>query len=234
MRAPTVSRNLVTNRGSGLQPRHTSCVFGPSGPEGTPSRFSPRLSSLSRKASHASFRIALLLCATLGLVGLAHAQEGGRVQPLPEGDGKQLVTVVCSQCHGLRQTQILRDGQNGWQEVVDRMVLYGAQVTPSEAATITHYLATQLGPGTGTMASGALPPQNALGNAKEISLPDGAGKDLVSTRCILCHNLERVVSSTRSKGDWEAIASNMTQRGLKASPDELQSMTAYLSSHFGK
>jgi cytochrome c5 len=189
---------------------------------------------LKNKSLNTACRIGLLLCASAGLASSSHAQEGGRVPPLPEGDGKQLVTVVCSQCHGLRQTQILRDGQNGWQDVVNRMVLYGAQITPSEAATITHYLATQLGPGTGAMASGALPPQNALGNAKEISLPDGPGKDLISTRCVLCHNLERVVSSTRSKGDWEAIASNMTQRGLKASPDELQSMTAYLSSHFGK
>jgi len=190
--------------------------------------------SISRESLHTACRVGLLLCASVGIASSLHAQEGGRVPALPEGDGKQLVTVVCSQCHGLRQTQILRDGQNGWQEVVDRMVLYGAQITPSEAATITHYLATQLGPGTGAMASGALPPQNALGNAKEISLPDGPGKDLVSTRCILCHNLERVVSSTRSKADWAAIASNMTQRGLEASPDELQSMTAYLSTHFGK
>jgi mono/diheme cytochrome c family protein len=179
-------------------------------------------------------RIGVLLCAALSLASLARAQEGGRGPALPEGDGKQLVTVVCSQCHGLRQTQILRDGQNGWQETVNRMVLYGAQVTPSEAATITHYLATQLGPGTGTMASGALPPQNALGNAKVIALPDGPGKELVSVRCILCHDLERVVSSTRSKADWDAITTNMVGRGLKATPDELQSMTAYLSSHFGK
>ena len=234
MRAPNVSRVLIPIRGSGLQPRHKRGVFGPLGPEVTPSQLSPRLSSLSHNTLHAAFRVSVLLCATLGLVGLAQAQEGGRGPALPDGEGKQLVTVVCSQCHGLRQTQILRDGQNGWQDVVDRMVLYGAQVTPAEAATITHYLATQLGPGTGAMASGALPPQNALGNAKEISLPDGPGKDLVSTRCVLCHNLERVVSSTRSKADWEAIASNMTQRGLKATPDELQSMTAYLSTHFGK
>ncbi len=187
-----------------------------------------------RRAAHAC-RVGVLLCATLSLASWAHAQEGGRVPALPDGDGKQLVTVVCSQCHGLRQTQILRDGQNGWQDVVDRMVLYGAQLSPSEADIVTHYLATQLGPGSkDVMRGGALPPQSALGNAKEISLPDGTGKDLVASRCVMCHDLERVVSSTRSKADWDAITANMVQRGLKATPDELQSMTAYLSTHFGK
>jgi len=188
--------------------------------------------------AQATCRIGLLLCASICLTGLAYAQDegGGRGPALPDGDGKQLVTVVCSQCHGLRQTQILRDGQSGWDEVVHRMVLYGAQLSPSEADLVTRYLAAQLGPGSkDLMRSGALPPQTALGNGtKEISLPDGAGKDLVAARCVMCHDLERVVSSTRSKADWESITSNMVGRGLKATPDELQTMIAYLSTHFGK
>jgi cytochrome c5 len=179
----------------------------------------------------------LLLCAALCLTGVAHAQEeGGRGPALPDGDGKPLVTVVCSQCHGLRQTEILRDGQNGWQDVVNRMVLYGAQLSPSEAQQVTHYLATELGPGSkDLMRSGALPAQSPLGNGtKEITLPDGPGKDLVASHCVMCHDLERVASSTRSNADWQAITSNMVERGLKASPDELQTMIAYLSAHFGK
>jgi cytochrome c5 len=174
--------------------------------------------------------IAPLFCALFCCSALLHAQEGRAPGALPEGDGKQLVAAVCSQCHGLRQTQILRDGQNGWQEVVDRMVLYGAQLTPAEAATITHYLAVQLGPGTDPMRTGALP-----GNgAKEFSLPAGAGKELVQARCVLCHDLGRVVGSTRSKADWEAITNNMVERGLKASPADIQTMISYLTAQFGK
>lgn len=178
-----------------------------------------------------------LFCVALVPSGVAQAQEG-RGPALPDGDGKQLVTMVCSQCHGLRQTQILRDGQNGWQEVVDRMVLYGAQLSPSEADLVTHYLATQLGPGKSLMQSGTIPPQNALpggaSGAKDISLPAGPGKELVAARCVMCHDLGRVVSSTRSKADWESITSNMVQRGLKATPDEIQTMIAYLGANFAK
>jgi cytochrome c5 len=174
--------------------------------------------------------IGWLSCFLLCFCGLLHAQEGGRAPALPEGDGKQLVATVCSQCHGLRQTQILRDGQNGWQETVNRMVLYGAQLTPAESVTVVHYLAVQLGPGTDPMRTGALPGTGA----KEISLPAGPGKDLVQARCVLCHDLGRVVGSTRSKADWEAITNNMVDRGLQATPADIQTMIAYLSAQFGK
>jgi mono/diheme cytochrome c family protein len=173
--------------------------------------------------------IGSLFCFLFCFSGLLHGQEG-RVPALPEGDGKQLVATVCSQCHGLRQTQILRDGQNGWQETVDRMVLYGAQLTPPESTTVVHYLAVQLGPGTDPMRTGALP----AGGAKDVSLPAGAGKDLVQARCVLCHDLGRVVGSTRSKADWEAITNNMVGRGLKATPADIQTMISYLSAQFGK
>jgi mono/diheme cytochrome c family protein len=170
-----------------------------------------------------------LFCLLFCCSGLLQGQEG-RAPALPEGDGKPLVATVCSQCHGLRQTQILRDGQNGWQETVNRMVLYGAQLTPAEAATVVHYLAVQLGPGTDPMKTGTLPGTGA----KEIALPTGAGKDLVQARCVLCHDLGRVVGSTRSKADWEAITNNMVERGLKASPADIQTMVSYLSAQFGK
>jgi cytochrome c5 len=176
----------------------------------------------------------LLFCASLFFSSLVYAQEE-RGPALPDGDGKQLVTLVCSQCHGLRETQILRDGQKGWEEVVDRMVLYGAQLSPSEADLVTRYLATQLGPGTRLVQKGAVPSQHVLGErTKIISLPEGPGKELVAARCALCHDLEKVVSSTRSKADWESITINMVQRGMQSTPDEMQKMMSYLQANFGK
>ena len=171
----------------------------------------------------------LLLCASLCFSNLVYGQEE-RGPALPDGEGKQLVTLVCSQCHGLRETQILRDGQKGWEEVVDRMVLYGAQLSPSEADLVTRYLATQLGPD----KSAAQPQRTSGDRTKIISLPEGPGKELVAVRCALCHNLEKVVSSTRSRADWESITINMVQRGMPASPDETQKMMSYLQTHFGR
>lgn len=181
----------------------------------------------------------LLFCASLCCSSLMYGQQKGRTV-LPDGDGKQLVTLVCSQCHGLREIAILRDGQQGWRKTVDRMVLYGAQLSPSEADVVTRYLATELGPDTGimysdtgVMHSGTAPHQAAFGHGpRNISLPAGRGRELVATRCVQCHSLEKVVSTSRSKADWVSITHNMVQRGLQATPDETRTIISYLQANF--
>jgi mono/diheme cytochrome c family protein len=194
--------------------------------------------SLTQHARSGSLKAAcyagLLLCVSLSFCSVVYGQDD-RGPALPDGEGKQLVALVCSQCHGLKETTILRDGQMGWEEVVDRMVLYGAQLSPSEADLVTRYLATQLGPGKGLAQSVASPSKGALGSAtKKISLPEGPGSELVAARCALCHTLEKVVSSPRTKADWVAITNNMVQRGMPATLDETQTIISYLQASFGR
>ncbi len=101
---------------------------------------------LLKKGRCAGLLFSLSLYLGLSSCAHAHAQEE-RFPPVPEGNGKQLFVTVCSQCHTLKSTLIMRDGQQGWEDTVNRMVLYGAQLSPPEADTITRYLVTQLGPG---------------------------------------------------------------------------------------
>ncbi len=175
---------------------------------------------------------ALLFCASIYLGSSLWGQEE-RGPAAPDGDGKELFTMVCSQCHTLKSTLIMRDGQKGWEEMVNRMVLYGAQLSPSEADRVTRYLTTQLGPSTAVIPNNAGLSHNAGGSlTRTITLPEGKGKELVAARCSLCHNLEKVVSANRSKSDWEATTINMKQRGMQATPDEMQTMISYLQAHF--
>lgn len=177
----------------------------------------------------------LSLCLGFLLCVHARAQEE-RMPPVPEGEGKQLFVTVCSQCHTLKSTLILRDGQQGWERTVDRMVLYGAQLSPSEANTLTHYLVTQLGPGSprpeSAPARSGSPHGGRANTSRVITLPDGPGKDLVATRCALCHTLETVVSVKRSRADWEATIVDMQERGMKTTPDEMREIIAYLQANF--
>jgi mono/diheme cytochrome c family protein len=174
----------------------------------------------------------LLFCATLCIGISLHAQEERGPAP-PEGEGKELFTTVCSQCHTLKSTLIMRNGQKGWEETVNRMVLYGAQLSPSEADRVVHYLTTQLGPGSPTVADAAAPSRAERANrTATITLPEGAGKELVATRCSLCHSLEKVVSATRTRADWEITTVDMQRRGMNATPDQMQAMISYLQAHF--
>ena len=66
-----------------------------------------------------------------------------------------------------------------------------------------------------------------------MTLPDGAGKNLVETRCGLCHDLERVAAIKRSRAQWPPIMANMVARGATATPDEAKTISDYLAANFG-
>lgn len=166
------------------------------------------------------------------LVGFVIAGQGMFAQAqqttassLPPGRGRDLISVVCTQCHSLSPILMLRDGAQGWRNFVQEMVMRGAQATPEEAETIVQYLAENLGPGKNLPAVGA---------GTNISLPAGAGKELVESRCTACHDLGRVVAAKRTKADWESVTKSMVDRGAQATPQEAQAIASYLSSQFGK
>jgi cytochrome c5 len=141
--------------------------------------------------------------------------------PLPAGDGRDIVSVACSQCHYLGTIAKIRDGAPGWRTYVNNMVLRGAQLTPAEIDKVVDYLSLNLGPGAN------LPP------AKPVTLPAGAGKNLVETRCELCHDLERVAEVKRSRAQWPVIVANMVASGATATPEEAKTISDYLAANFG-
>jgi cytochrome c5 len=166
-------------------------------------------------------RIALAGFCALAIVAATAPGFAQNANPLPPGDGRDIVAVACSQCHYLGTIAKIRDGAPGWRVYVNNMVLRGAQLTAPEIDKVVDYLALNLGPGAN------LPP------AKPVALPDGHGKDLVETRCGLCHDLERVATIKRHKQNWPGIVANMVTWGATATPEEAQTMTDYLATNFG-
>src|SRR5205085_12057935 len=75
---------------------------------------------------------------------------------LPQGEGRDLVAVACTQCHALAPIIAGREGTAGWRRHVHNMVLRGAQLNASEAETVIRYLSTNFGPGMQAAASVAL------------------------------------------------------------------------------
>ena len=142
------------------------------------------------------------------------------VAALPQGDGRDLVAVACSQCHTLSVVMAGRDGSVGWRNHVHNMVLRGAQLTPREADTVLAYLVANFGPSAPVPGS--------------VTLPGGAGKELVETRCAVCHSLERVTAVKRPARDWNMIVANMYERWGVSATDEAQAITSYLAAQFGR
>ena len=154
----------------------------------------------------------------LALVATTAANAQGQ---LPQGEGRELVAVACTQCHALTPILAGREGLAGWKRHVHNMVLRGAQLTQSEADTVIRYLAANFGPGNAPPAKVA------------VTLPAGAGKELVETRCAVCHDLERVAIVKRPRQHWPAIVANMVARGATATPEEARTIAAYLAAQFG-
>src|SRR3954452_1219017 len=155
--------------------------------------------------------------AALAFVATTQANAQGA---LPQGEGRDIVAVACTQCHALTPILTGREGAAGWKKHVHNMVLRGAQVSPAEAYTVIRYLAANFGPG-------AAPPGKLA-----VTLPTGAGKELVEARCTLCHDLERVAVVKRPRQHWPAIVANMVARGATATPEEAGTIATYLAAQF--
>lgn len=174
-------------------------------------------------------RVSLLAAFITTGQGLLVQAQQANAPALPPGRGSDLISVVCTQCHSLAPILLLRDGAQGWRNFVQEMVMRGAQLTPEEAETVIQYLAENFGPGKNLPATGS-----GTGAETKVSLPPGAGKELVEGRCTACHDLGRVVATKRTRADWESVMKSMVDRGAQATPQEAQAIASYLSSQFGK
>lgn len=162
-----------------------------------------------------------VLAAALWAAASAQAQQPQAI-PLPPGDGHDVVAQTCALCHSLNTVLQLRQGADGWRSIVDYMVLHGAQLTPDEADKAVNYLATNFGPGV-----------NVPQPTTQVSLPDGPGKDLVASNCVVCHGLDRIAAAKRTPSDWNSVLSRMQFLGAPVSTDDKKTIAAYLDMNFG-
>jgi cytochrome c5 len=180
------------------------------------------------RAAMPSIALVAAIAALLAVATLPGRAQGAAPNVLPPGDGRDLVATACSQCHSPLIVTRVREGEAGWTRHVHNMITRGAQLTPAEASRAIAYLTDHFGPG--SLPIGGNP---SAANVRAISLPAGAGKELVETRCTLCHDLERVTVAKRQKSDWPILVANMVGRGATATADEAKTIASYLAANFG-
>ena len=166
----------------------------------------------------------LTLVAALGAASLPlRAQQDNN--PLPPGDGRDIVAVTCSamsQPHGAHA--ITRQGAKAWRHQIYDMIERGAQVSPSEIDVMVNYLTTHL-------RSGRVPYPGPT--PAHIDLPAGAGADIVQSRCSLCHGVDRVVATKRTRAQWTSIVNRMVYLGAPLNPDQQKTVLDYLNTNYG-
>ena len=79
----------------------------------------------------------------------------------------------------------------------------------------------------GVAAAGPAEAQRG-GRGAPVSLPDGAGRDLVESQCAACHGLNTIASAGFSEDGWAAVIESM----VDLADAQTRTMAAYLAEHY--
>ena len=72
------------------------------------------------------------------------------------------------------------------------------------------------------------------GAADRFELPPGPNRDLVYSRCRVCHDLQYVVESAGiTRDNWVALLEDMGRYGLRIQSDEREKILEYLATYLG-
>lgn len=66
------------------------------------------------------------------------------------------------------------------------------------------------------------------------TLPEGEGREIVEYACSQCHDLVPVTSAAKTPPQWRFLVQAMIAQGAPVESDEIETVIAYLSEHFGE
>jgi cytochrome c5 len=151
-------------------------------------------------------------------------------------NGEQLVNERCTTCHTLtRVTRAMAAGtsRTRWEQIVDQMISYGAQLNSDERTAVIDYLSGQSGATpTPTPAPAATPTAASASTGATLN-----GAQLVSERCTVCHSIDRInnkIASGADRAAWEQTVDRMISHGAKLNADERQAVIDYLVAQSSK
>jgi cytochrome c5 len=167
--------------------------------------------------------VAVLACVTMWAGSLSlHAQGAGGAPPLPEGPGRSLVSMQCVTCHALDVALSKRGTAEEWRGILRTMTERGATITDADAAMIAAYLGQNFGPGAPAPAPAARPAQAS-------ALPDLPGRDVLTRKCMQCHQMSMWTALRQDRRAWEGTVYRMVGRGALWTEDEIRTMADYLA-----
>jgi mono/diheme cytochrome c family protein len=138
-------------------------------------------------------------------------------ESMPEGEGKAMVTNVCTTCHSLGNIVNTRGDRDEWEQTVNDMIARGAQIFPDEMETIVGYLAASYGY------------QQTASAAPSVS----SGQQLFQQKCFQCHGDTMWRDLRQDRRSWEGTLYRMVGRGALWTEEEIGQMADYLASSHG-
>jgi hypothetical protein len=147
----------------------------------------------------------LWLAATIALAAMAFG--AGQDDLVPKAE--KIMNTSCANCHDLRKIQTQAMDAKAWTGVVNSMIEKGAMVEKTDVPLLVGYLEENFGP-----------------------LPEGNGRELVLSKCTVCHDLKRVRQHFASPEEWAETLGAMENEGLMINDEEYAILLRYLARNF--
>ena len=162
---------------------------------------------------------------TLGIVFVVAATTLSAQQPsLPAGAGLEVMNRRCLSCHESDIISAQKLTLTGWTRSVDKMVRWGATITPQEREVLQPYLAQHFAPRpAASHAASGLP---AEASAK-------AGAAIFKRVCLTCHEADIVEQQKLTPTGWTRSVEKMMRWGAQVRDAEKQPLVDYLAARFG-
>ena len=151
---------------------------------------------------------------TLVLVVVLGASVGA--QSPPAGAGLDVLNKRCLSCHEADIITSQKLSLTGWTRSVDKMVRWGASITPEEREVLQAYLALHFAPR--PVASHA---------------STDAGAATYKRACLTCHEADIIEQQKLTAPGWTRSVEKMMRWGAAVADADKQPLVDYLASRFG-
>lgn len=136
-------------------------------------------------------------------------------QTLPQGPGADVLKAKCISCHEADIIVSQRLSLAAWTRSVDKMVRWGAAITPAEREVLHPYLAANFGP------------RPAASHAAT-----DVGAATFKRTCTTCHDSDIVEQQRLTRGRWVGSVDKMIRWGATVTAEEKDALVDYLASRF--
>ena len=136
-------------------------------------------------------------------------------QTLPAGPGADVLKAKCVSCHESDIIVSQRLSLAAWTRSVDKMVRWGATITPAEREVLHPYLAENFGP-----------------RPVAAHAANDAGAATYKRACTTCHETDMIEQQRLTRGRWVGSVDKMIRWGATVTPAEKDALVDYLASRF--
>ena len=144
---------------------------------------------------------------------------------MPAGPGADLMKSRCMSCHESDIITSQKLSATGWTNSVNKMVRWGAQVTPEERDVLVPYLAAHFAPRPAASHANT-------GTGLPAVAPAQVGEATYKRACLTCHDADIISQQKLTRTGWTNSVNKMVRWGATVADADKEPLIDYLAAQF--